>query len=146
MRSLARTWFEMQSRIDYTDTCWIWTGAKRSDDYGTVSRPRQYTHRVSYEVHYGPIPEGKVIAHLCRVHPCLRPTHLEAVAHGEHVLRGFNAPADNARKTHCKAGHPFNEVTTYWRKDGGRDCLVCVYKRQGHSQSARAQELAAFDH
>ena len=33
-------------------------------------------------------------------------------------------------RTHCKRGHPLTEENVYRRKDGGRQCLICM--RAGH--------------
>lgn len=37
----------------------------------------------------------------------------------------------NSEKTHCPAGHPYDEINTYWRKrsSGGRACRAC--RREG---------------
>jgi hypothetical protein len=45
-------------------------------------------HRIAYEMTKGLIPEGLVIDHLCRVHCCVNPDHLEAVTQLENVRRG----------------------------------------------------------
>ena len=70
--------------------CWIWQGALDVDGYGKISvRGKQlYTHRVMYEIAFGPIPEGLQLDHLCRTPACMRPAHLEAVTCAENVQRG----------------------------------------------------------
>ena len=79
--------------------CWIWTGGLTSiDEYGTfavdtTAHRSVLAHRYSYELNVGPIPDGLQIDHLCRVHPCVNPTHLEPVTQRENVRRGFAARA-----------------------------------------------------
>lgn len=33
-------------------------------------------HRVSYQIHVGPIPEGQLVRHTCDVRNCVQPSHL----------------------------------------------------------------------
>lgn len=47
-----------------------------------------YAHRAAYEALRGPIPEDRVLDHLCRVRRCYNPWHLEIVTIGENVRRG----------------------------------------------------------
>lgn len=105
--------------------CWHWTGAT-SNGYGRVrvdvDRP---AHRFAYELLVGPIPDGLVIDHLCRVRHCVNPAHLEAVTNAENILRGNGFSARHARKTHCPKGHPYDEANTLIRADGSRNCIAC---------------------
>lgn len=107
--------------------CWQWTGYIAPDGYvafwheGTNRR----AHRVSYELHVGPIPEGLTLDHLCRNRACVNPAHLEPVSLGENVLRGNNRAARNARKTHCVRGHRFDQDNTYMTAKGERSCRAC---------------------
>lgn len=61
--------------------CRIWTGHRGSNGYGRIggrefSGGYVYTHRVAYELTYGPIPPGRHILHRCDNPPCCEPTHL----------------------------------------------------------------------
>lgn len=61
--------------------CWIWKKYKSKYGYGKVgveNRDVVAAHRVSYELTYGPIPEGLFILHSCDNPPCVNPTHLRA--------------------------------------------------------------------
>ena len=62
------------------DGCWEWQRA-RSDGYGVLGdqlngRRRVYVHRLSWEIHYGPIPDGLCVLHHCDNPCCARPDHL----------------------------------------------------------------------
>ncbi len=74
-RSVAeRLW----SQVDKSGDCWLWTGCTNWGGYGRMSvGGRQVcVHRLSYELHHGPIPDGTEIDHACRNRACVRPDHL----------------------------------------------------------------------
>lgn len=73
--------------------CWIWLGRINGFGYGELKcgERRLKAHRVSYEHHVGPIPEGLDLDHLCRVRPCVNPEHLEPVTRSENIRRGHRA-------------------------------------------------------
>jgi len=116
--------------------CWIWTGSTNYR-YGHLwdgrAKKLRKAHRVSYEIHIGPIPNGLVIDHLCRNILCVNPAHLEAVTIRENTLRGVGPTSINARKTHCNHGHEFTEQNTY-RTAKGRYCVAC--QRNSHRRRA----------
>lgn len=72
--------------------CWIWTGSKGEDGYGSVRYRRKVwrAHRAAYTILVGPIPFGLELDHLCRVRACVNPSHLEPVT-GEENIRRFQA-------------------------------------------------------
>lgn len=96
--------------------CWLWIGSLAPGGYGKHSS--RWAHRVSYQRHIGPIPEGLHIDHLCRNRQCVNPAHLEAVTCRENLLRG-----PNAMKTACLRGHPYSKYGVSDR--GGRSCRKC---------------------
>jgi len=114
-------------KVEKTPTCWLWTGAVNGNGYGNFNESGRYVgaHRVAYELVIGPIPADLTLDHLCRVRLCVNPSHLEPVTNGDNVRRGMSVPALNARKTHCKRGHPFDARNTYRRPDGSRQCRAC---------------------
>lgn len=119
--------------------CWVFTGYIKPNGYGQFY-PRKAVptlpHRWSYEYHNGPIPEGLVIDHLCRVRACCNPEHLEAVTQRANILRGDSLIAQRAVATACIHGHPFDEVNTYVTTKGWRACRECA-RRANHSRYQR---------
>lgn len=79
------------SKIEKTDSCWIWKGTINPDSgYGrfVVNKKNLYAHRYSYELFNEEIAEKMVIDHLCRNVACVNPSHLEAVTNRENGIRG----------------------------------------------------------
>lgn len=109
-RSIADRFEEKVVRLPDAPGCWIWTASVRRGGYGQIlaeypDRRILTAHQVAYRLYRGPIPYGLILDHLCRLPECVNPWHLQPVSFRENVLRGFNACADNARKTHCRF-HP----------------------------------------
>ena len=125
------------SKVDRTQSCWLWTGGKNDHGYGQIgvgsqrdgTRGMGYAHRLSYEWANGPIPRGLQIDHLCHTRGCVRPDHLEAVDRKTNLLRSSGITAVNARKTHCPRAHPYDLFNTHIRPDGGRVCRTCTGER-----------------
>lgn len=114
---------------------WIWQGAKDSAGYARFHMTRvkgqgyaEKAYRWSYAHFVGPIPEGYDVHHVCEIPLCVNPDHLQALSRREHTLAAGhrNVAAVNARKTHCKRGHAFDEANTYWFNGGrSRACRKC---------------------
>ena len=62
---------------DPDTSCWIWTGCT-SNGYGRIYYKGRLdlAPRVSWKLHNGPIPEGKLVCHHCDTPPCVNPDHL----------------------------------------------------------------------
>lgn len=121
----------LSDRIDFTESgCWEWTGPTNNHGYGRTGNA-EYVHRVVWRETVGPIPEGLELDHLCRNPACCNPDHLEPVTHAENMRRSLSA---NRAKTHCPAGHPYDERNTLlaekpqgWKN---RICKACKADRQ----------------
>ena len=140
------------AKVDTSDPdgCWPWL-ATRTRGYGRFKLDgMRAAHRISYELAYGPIPNGLTIDHLCHNstgcllgarcphRSCCRPDHLEAVSNRVNCLRGEGRAATNARKKQCeKHGTP---LVNKW---GFRRCLECQkeWKMAGNHRYREAHPL-----
>lgn len=109
--------------------CWQFDGVMIRGGYRRFAR--KSAHRQAYEMVVGPIPDGLDLDHLCRVHGCVNPAHLEPVTNRENVLRGTGVTAEQARQTHCKNGHPLEgaNLLPHALRRGHRNCRVCTNAR-----------------
>lgn len=116
--------------------CWLWGGDWDVNGYGKINiiddagiRRMRKAHLVYYEVTVGPVPAGMELDHKCRVRCCVNPAHMEPVTHEENMLRGLHTvQLLQSTKTHCPAGHPYDEINTKRRTDRGwnaRECRAC---------------------
>ncbi len=79
-----------------TEGCWIWIGHIRQDLYGELSvhSHKVLAHRLSWIIHFGPIPDAMFICHRCDFPGCVNPHHLF-----------LGTPLDNSRDMTAKGRH-----------------------------------------
>lgn len=129
--------------IEPNSGCWLWIGAV-SGGYGRKQHDGkvQQAHRVSYQLHVGPVPAGKVLDHKCRTKLCVNPDHLEPVTQSENIKRGALPRLLAARqqvKTHCPQGHPLDGIRKGVVRNGVRGnslryCKTCNRLREAEKR------------
>jgi hypothetical protein len=67
--------------MDSSGDCWEWMGALLNSGYGIFSnsnlpRGQIRSHRLAYELTFGPIPKDICVCHICDNPPCCNPNHL----------------------------------------------------------------------
>lgn len=153
--------WERVDKVDLTG-CWLWTGHIRRDNlYGTWSYSHEgktktvYVHRFAYEQLVGPVPDGNVLDHKCRVRFCINPDHLEPTTQQINLERRLNRDGGASfqrNKTHCPKGHPYAGDNLAMRKDGKRSCRACErewtrqYRERNPQPKAEPQTHCKFGH
>jgi hypothetical protein len=104
-------------------------------------------HRLSYERHYGTIPDGRDIDHICHVRNCIKPGHLRLATRGENN-QNLSKP-----KAHNTSG--YNGVHYYKSRDKytakitheGKDYHLGYFLTKEVAWEARkTKELELFSH
>jgi hypothetical protein len=111
--------------------CWQWLGRADRNGYARfiLGGKSDLVHRWAWKFKKGPLPgkaSGQGLDHTCRNRLCVRISHLELVTSRENNLRGMGVPALNARKTHCKRGHPLTDSNLGLVSGVGRFCRTCA--------------------
>lgn len=81
--------------VAITTDCWLWTGTfytqfgKPTYGQSWLRGRRTGAHRVSYELHVGPVPAELDILHSCDVKACVNPAHLRPGTHSENIREAF---------------------------------------------------------
>lgn len=66
------------ARVEKSESCWLWMGGKNRTGYGMlrINNKTWLSHRYSWVIHYGQIPDNMSILHKCDNPSCVRPSHL----------------------------------------------------------------------
>ena len=149
------------ARIGWTVTprgCWEWNGKRNDGGYGIFNAVRlgfdgSRAHRVMFELHVGPIPDGEEIRHTCDNPPCVNPAHLVPGTHrmnmDDMTTRGRSPLAYENRNNRCKNGHDMTVAGAYKivharGRRPYRSCITCARTRsREYARRKRAERSGA---
>lgn len=117
------------SCIKDANGCWLWPYMVTFKGYGQTSYRGKNVpvHRHMYKLVHGvTLSFSQQVCHTCDVRHCCNPAHLWlGTAHENQLDSAIKKRHRNARKTHCKRGHPLTDENTYVCPDGLRNCRTC---------------------
>jgi hypothetical protein len=135
------------SKIRFTESCWIWFGTPSPHGYGYIGRGGRIggmmlAHRMSWVLHFGPIPEGMNVCHDCPDgdNPkCVNPAHLWIGSHFDNVMdkcaKGRQRSRPHYGESHGRARLKWEDVL-FIRENPLRLSLKQLIARFGVSRSA----------
>jgi hypothetical protein len=137
--TLARFW----RKIENTDPakCWNWLAGVSKYGYGKlrVKVDGQWkimaSHRLSYMIHRGDIPEGVNVLHSCDNPPCVNPEHLFLGTQLDNVKDMHEKGRDNNQRKGPRRTLLLHGVENYLRKLTEAD-VVEIRTRKGLGQTA----------
>jgi len=133
--------FDAKWRINEETGCHEWTACLLPNGYGAIQLDgkKRSTHRVSWELHNGPIPDGLYVLHRCDNRKCVNPAHLFLGTHQDN-MRDRDQKGRQARRD--GELNPMSKLTNAQRAEmvaeylAGKEPVHAIAKKYGVSHGS----------
>jgi hypothetical protein len=137
-KQIKRFWSRVNI-INDLNSCWNWKEGTFNHGYGRFRSGKDHlTHRVSWELAFGEIPENLCVCHKCDNPLCVRPDHLFLGTHQENMCDMANknrAPRNTGEKSGTHKLNWQNIISIRDAYSNGRKIQTELAKDYGVSQS-----------
>ena len=127
------------TKVQKTDTCWMWAGSDTGwSGYGSfwLDGKLQLAHRVSHELHHGPIPSGMEVDHVCHNRLCVRPDHLRLASHKQNNENHQGARRDSTCGVRGVTWHKKGRKWQAMVRHNGRDYYCGLFSTLEDAEAA----------
>ena len=136
------------SRVQKGPGCWLWKIYK-GDGYGRIKHNEKTSgaHRVSWEIHNGPIPKNLLVLHKCDVHACVNPDHLFLGTYQQNTQDMISKKRHNTPQgeRHWKAKLTEKDVLNIY-KDSRQNCDLAKIYGVHHSIISKIKHRRIWKH
>lgn len=113
--------------------CHICTYSTGSHGYAQAwdGETNALAHRLVWEFHNGPIPDGLTVDHICHTRTCVNIEHLRLLSNNENASDNSQVKRYDADQPPCRNGHPRIKTAS-----GQVYCRVCKAAKKRENRLA----------
>ena len=155
MRKTFRERFDEKWIPEPNTGCWLWMGCTTSGGgYGRIANAVTAlptvigAHVAAWLIYRGPVPDGLMVDHTCRVRSCVNPDHLRVVTQlVNNTENSSSFAAVNSAKSCCPTcGGAFTPCISHSRIGNRRPWRVCLPCWKAHELTRKPRTQLIHKH